>query len=666
MSCIIADVIFQSDQRLLQKGDLKRHLEPKVFSLLTTLVAANGAIVSREQLIVEVWNNRVVGEGAINRTMSLLRGHFSALTDVDIVETVPTQGYRLVAPVLESQVESTSAVRPKKNKTARASAKLISAITIFTTLIFAFVIYTMYQPAHSPTLKLTSGPLIGLKGLEYKISASSDGKSVLFHHLSEDDEQSVIIYDTATHLQETILNNALAVLNPNGDKVAYVKNESKCVISIYDLASKKSQQLFNCEHFPSAMVWSNEHIYFNARLSKSHPYQIFKLNDKTKHLQQLTNPSSGNNTRGDFRFALNPVTGNFAVLRYVNGSETKVLIFDERSELTAFHINKGLKNIVWHPNNEDLVVAGDRAVYRLSSTSGKLIELQQINSSVNSLAVIKQNNEASLLISNAIVRSDIQLFDITTGQSKTWQQSGGTELLPRIQADTKIVLSTRFKNHRWWQIKSAQASLVDTSLPFNLKFERYEISPDGKRLILSKHGAVYEVDISTGKHEKIFDESHSAYVVNYNKQDNNSIIYSSNKSGQWQLWSYHRVQNQHMQLTSAGGYSGKVWNGHLYYSKFASDGLWRKQLSNDEETLIINDFDRINWLNWQIRENNLYYYKPNEGIWQYNLVTHKAKQVMKTDNCFVHQYAISEDQNSIYWVRRASTEGDVYQYGFKM
>ena len=664
MSCIIADVVFQSDQRLLQKGEHKRHLEPKVFSLLTTLIAANGKIVSREQLIVEVWNNRVVGEGAINRTISLLRGHFSALTDVDIVETVPTQGYRLVAPVLENQVESTSAVKPEKSSASRAPTKLASVITTFATIIFAFVIYALYQPAPSPALKLISGPLIGLTGLEYKISASRDGKFVLFHHLSEDDEQSVIIYNTATHLQKTILNNALAVLNPSGDKVAYVKDEPKCVISIYDLTSKKPQELFDCEYFPSAMAWSNEHIYFNARLSKSHPYQIFKLNDKTKHLQQLTNPSSDNNTRGDFRFAINPDSGYLAVLRYINGSETKVLIFDQHSELKAFHIDKGLKNIVWHPNNKDLVVTEDKAVYRLSSTNGELNALQQINSSINSLAVIEQNNEPSLLISNAIVRSDIQLFDIATEQNKTWQQSGGTELLPRMQADTKLVLSARFKNHRWWQIKNSQASLVDTSLPYDLKFERYEISPDGKRLILSKLGAIYEVDINTGKHEEILDESHSAYVVNYNDKDDHSIIYSSNKTGQWQLWSYHRTQNQHLQLTSAGGYSGKVWNGYLYYSKFASDGLWRKKLNSAEETLIIKDFDRINWLNWQIRKNHLYFYKPNEGIWQYNLVSHKTKQVMQTDNRFIHQYTVSEDQNSIYWVRRSSTEGDVYQYSF--
>ena len=104
MTFIIADVFFDSAQRLLQKGDEKRQLEPKVFSLLQTLVAAKGMLVTREQLITDVWNNRVVGEGAINRTVSLLRAHFAALTDCDVIETVPTQGYRLAVDVAELEI----------------------------------------------------------------------------------------------------------------------------------------------------------------------------------------------------------------------------------------------------------------------------------------------------------------------------------------------------------------------------------------------------------------------------------------------------------------------------------------------------------------------------------------------------------------------------------
>ena len=99
MAVYIANVIFDQKQRVLKKDGQTRALEPKVFSLLITLIAANGDIVTRDQLIELVWNKRIVGEGAINRTVSVLRGHFLALTDSNIIETVPTQGYRLIADV---------------------------------------------------------------------------------------------------------------------------------------------------------------------------------------------------------------------------------------------------------------------------------------------------------------------------------------------------------------------------------------------------------------------------------------------------------------------------------------------------------------------------------------------------------------------------------------
>ena len=87
MAVYIANVIFDQKQRVLKKDGQTRALEPKVFSLLITLIAANGDIVTRDQLIELVWNKRIVGEGAINRTVSVLRGHFLALTDSNIIET---------------------------------------------------------------------------------------------------------------------------------------------------------------------------------------------------------------------------------------------------------------------------------------------------------------------------------------------------------------------------------------------------------------------------------------------------------------------------------------------------------------------------------------------------------------------------------------------------
>ncbi|MBE0361424.1 hypothetical protein PALI_b0396 [Pseudoalteromonas aliena SW19] len=41
-----------------------------------------------------------------------------------------------------------------------------------------------------------------------------------------------------------------------------------------------------------------------------------------------------------------------------------------------------------------------------------------------------------------------------------------------------------------------------------------------------------------------------------------------------QLWFYQRSTDKHTQLTLNGGYSGRIIDKHLYYSKFNVDGIW--------------------------------------------------------------------------------------------
>ena len=82
-------------------------LEPRVMQVLVALARAQGAVVSRDELIRTCWGGRIVGEDSINRAISRLRrlaegrggGGFA-------IETVPKVGYRLVGDVSSIVPES--------------------------------------------------------------------------------------------------------------------------------------------------------------------------------------------------------------------------------------------------------------------------------------------------------------------------------------------------------------------------------------------------------------------------------------------------------------------------------------------------------------------------------------------------------------------------------
>lgn len=85
--------------RLLRDG-VETHVEPQVFALLALLCARNGAVVSRDEIIAEIWQGRFVSESAISARVSAAR---AAVGDDGraqaVIRTVPRVGVQMVVPV---------------------------------------------------------------------------------------------------------------------------------------------------------------------------------------------------------------------------------------------------------------------------------------------------------------------------------------------------------------------------------------------------------------------------------------------------------------------------------------------------------------------------------------------------------------------------------------
>jgi TolB-like protein/DNA-binding winged helix-turn-helix (wHTH) protein len=102
-----ADADFRLDDWLVQPARCRLSKEgrtlqvrPKVMDLLTYLAAHAGEVVSKEQLLDEVWGAQAVSESALTRTVTELR---QALGDdagePRLLETIPKRGYRLIGSV---------------------------------------------------------------------------------------------------------------------------------------------------------------------------------------------------------------------------------------------------------------------------------------------------------------------------------------------------------------------------------------------------------------------------------------------------------------------------------------------------------------------------------------------------------------------------------------
>lgn len=86
-----------AEYRLTRNGQAIT-LSPRPFDLLVALVTRAGRLVTREELLREVWKDAKVEQSSLNAAMSVLR---QALGEdaASLIETVPGRGYRFIAPV---------------------------------------------------------------------------------------------------------------------------------------------------------------------------------------------------------------------------------------------------------------------------------------------------------------------------------------------------------------------------------------------------------------------------------------------------------------------------------------------------------------------------------------------------------------------------------------
>jgi DNA-binding winged helix-turn-helix (wHTH) protein len=107
-------------------GDRTEVVEPRVMQMLVALHRANGAPVSREDLIADCWGGLAVSDDAITQCVSKLRRSLAAVPGVQVA-SVPRVGYRLACEETGKAVDG-----PAQSPMLRAAAvvAILAAISV--------------------------------------------------------------------------------------------------------------------------------------------------------------------------------------------------------------------------------------------------------------------------------------------------------------------------------------------------------------------------------------------------------------------------------------------------------------------------------------------------------------------------------------------------------
>ncbi|MEO1966187.1 winged helix-turn-helix domain-containing protein, partial [Hyphomonas sp.] len=101
----IGALLVEPDQNCISDETERHRLEPKVMEVLCTLADRPGEVISRQELIDEVWGVEHGADESLTRAISLLRGVLNTDKDLhSVIETIPKRGYRLAAEIGEVAV----------------------------------------------------------------------------------------------------------------------------------------------------------------------------------------------------------------------------------------------------------------------------------------------------------------------------------------------------------------------------------------------------------------------------------------------------------------------------------------------------------------------------------------------------------------------------------
>jgi DNA-binding winged helix-turn-helix (wHTH) protein/Tol biopolymer transport system component len=364
-------------------GSIQRELEPLLFSLLTYFIKHNDRIVSRQELVDEVWKQAYVDDNAINRAMSELRKVLkSEKQRAQVVKTHYRKGYSFTleieviyyeqkqksvtkAEVIEETTEVTQAqVLPLKNDPKAIKPKMgIPPIYLkgIISLLFIIPIISFFYFNDFNSVK-TEEPL-----------ASVEASSVL------------LSWQKGTSL--------LPLLSKDSKYVAYSFRESGTNgfnLNIKEMDSLKEFKIADndADIFPIGWSRKRELFYQIIRNQEIVECEIWKANlaediTNTRH-EKLFNCQSGHIMSADATD-----DGNTLLYTKFNYREHPNL-----SAIVARDLKSGSEYQVSSPN---LAIFGDYYV-KISNNGDKVIFLRQIESGTGIfVANIDGNNQRKLI-----------------------------------------------------------------------------------------------------------------------------------------------------------------------------------------------------------------------------------------------------------------------------
>lgn len=441
-------------KQTISDGDVERELEPLLFKLLCYFILNNEHIVTRQNLVDDVWCQNYVDDNAINRAMSELRKILKSERQKGIVvKTHYRKGYSFFleptiihhASEVESSENNASKVKEQpikkpslsNKKKSKSLVKRSVIVTFFSALLVIGIYHTSLFDNHVKvtTSEIEEDVLSWLPGRYDHPSLSPDKQQIAYSFVPNDTEYRSLVVKTLNSGQEKRFGEQGANYLPVGwsvdsNEIFYrVTTETKCQIwRVSADFNSDNQFLFDCNlnyHLTGGGGGDGHFIYSKTGYrNRGELSSLTNRNLATGDEFQITSPNL--NSFGDHFLSYIPSKELIIFERrqydvselYVTdpdgGNQEK--LFESIHRIWSINYDKSTGLLTWFDNSNNMI-------YHYDLSGRKLVNQIELNTE-KTYGLSQPVDTNSLLLVSYPFLIDVYRLDLDTKELRPVDKSG--------------------------------------------------------------------------------------------------------------------------------------------------------------------------------------------------------------------------------------------------